>query len=642
MTERYPTDAELNSLSGTTDTEQDVLFVAAGESPYYTSFYKMLYRLLDVSRRAGDLRVYQDGDLTFGVRPGEYHNGDALVSYAGSQTNALTNNAGNYIYLTSDGTLTCNTTGFPTPSLAPHIPLAVVTTSAGAFNPIDGDLVDKRGLSLYGLVGGAKSDSKIIVERGVTAAGSGDNLVAAYAAASALTPGGAALSVTNRACVLIPPGDYDLSTYADGLEVDTEFVDLVGLVSANPSATRLYKQDLTTGAVVTQTTKDTRMIGFTIGHEADDGGCHGLHIVPTMLGGGVIDLGVDGDVLDLQMDIYSAVSISTDGGTTYELYHVTGLVNPPINYDSVLDRSTGVTASVKCKFWQCNEDSQYIDMRFMHGNPTSTAQHQKGWAVCGAVDIRGGWKRCYGEAWAWRVVNQGWIVAAMEDIEAGQFSITADGSTGEDGGGVIEANYSLIDGTYRRIQAGSWCIGSGSGYGCDVAADIYDSSFGSKCVAFCKTFSGSLFRCDGVENCFAAGGDFAGTAMDCTATDSSFGGRISGVGQCSGTLHRCVNTDMDGAVFYLAGATLDRCTFKMTDGDLVVLTLLDGASVIGGCTLIANGASACIADDANGTEGDGNDWNAVVFGCMMNTGLSANVNNTVTNHGNQVDANITI
>ena len=59
MTELYPSDATLNALSGTTDAEQEVLFVTTGESPYYTSFYKMLHRLLNVARRAADLRVFK-------------------------------------------------------------------------------------------------------------------------------------------------------------------------------------------------------------------------------------------------------------------------------------------------------------------------------------------------------------------------------------------------------------------------------------------------------------------------------------------------------------------------------------------------------------------------------------------------------
>ena len=46
-----------------------------GQSPYHVSFYKMQQRLLNVARRAGDLRVYKDGPLTFGVRTGFFMDG---------------------------------------------------------------------------------------------------------------------------------------------------------------------------------------------------------------------------------------------------------------------------------------------------------------------------------------------------------------------------------------------------------------------------------------------------------------------------------------------------------------------------------------------------------------------------------------
>jgi hypothetical protein len=157
MSEVYPTDAELNTLSGTTDSEQEVLFVTTGESPYYTSFYKMLSRLLAVARRAGDLRVYKDGDLTFGVRAGKFFNGDAVVNYAGAAAQALTNNATNYIYVTAAGALTVNTTGFPVPSVTPHIPLATIVTAAGDYDCRDvsdgGAVTDYRGRSIFQVCG---------------------------------------------------------------------------------------------------------------------------------------------------------------------------------------------------------------------------------------------------------------------------------------------------------------------------------------------------------------------------------------------------------------------------------------------------------------------------------------------------------
>ncbi|MHC4981550.1 MAG: DUF2793 domain-containing protein [Planctomycetota bacterium] len=155
MTELYPTDAELNDLSGTADSEQEVLFIATGESPYYTSFYKTLYRLLDVSRRAGDLRVYKDGDLTCGVRAGKFFDGDAERNYSGATAQSLTNNATNYVYLKADGTLVVNTTGFPVPSVTAHIPLATIVTAAGTY--AHSDITDYRGRAFLNVCRGGQT-----------------------------------------------------------------------------------------------------------------------------------------------------------------------------------------------------------------------------------------------------------------------------------------------------------------------------------------------------------------------------------------------------------------------------------------------------------------------------------------------------
>jgi hypothetical protein len=155
MPEQFPSDTTLNALSGTADGEQAVPYIPVGLSPYHTEFYKMLYRLLDVARRAGDLRVYKDdsGALKFGVRPGKWLNGNTAVDYEGAAGQGLTDNAVNTIYLTPDGTLTVNTSGFPTPSTTPHIPLATIATgtqsAAGAPGQYEhADITDHRGMAL--------------------------------------------------------------------------------------------------------------------------------------------------------------------------------------------------------------------------------------------------------------------------------------------------------------------------------------------------------------------------------------------------------------------------------------------------------------------------------------------------------------
>lgn len=118
------------------------------------------------------------------------------------------------------------------------------------------------------------SDALIIVLRGATDSASADNIRAAYTAAKALTPGGNALSATNRATVLIPPGVYDFGTgngTNHGLQLDAQYVDLMGL-NANPRTTRL------TSAIGT----DTR---GTVEQTVDDVRLANLHLAITSTGG---------------------------------------------------------------------------------------------------------------------------------------------------------------------------------------------------------------------------------------------------------------------------------------------------------------------------------------------------------------------
>jgi hypothetical protein len=67
--------------------------------------------------------------------------------------------------------------------------------------------------------GGLDSSAVILAQ-------AGDDLLAKYTAAKALTPNGSAKSATNRAALVIMPGTYALSAT---LTIDADFVDVVGL-----------------------------------------------------------------------------------------------------------------------------------------------------------------------------------------------------------------------------------------------------------------------------------------------------------------------------------------------------------------------------------------------------------------------------
>ncbi|MHC4394606.1 MAG: hypothetical protein ACYS1A_03030 [Planctomycetota bacterium] len=136
MAEVYPSDNTLLNIQS--DNETGVEFIPTGISPYYLQFRKLLYRLLLATKRANDLRVYDEGGLDIGVKNGKFWLGTGLVSYNGSTGNTLADDKDSiYVYLDSDGNLvTDEYSSFPNMAAVSHIRLATVTTSNGDIDSI--------------------------------------------------------------------------------------------------------------------------------------------------------------------------------------------------------------------------------------------------------------------------------------------------------------------------------------------------------------------------------------------------------------------------------------------------------------------------------------------------------------------------
>ena len=136
MAEVYPPDNELLNIQS--DSETGVEYIPTGTSPYYLQFRKLLYRLLLATRRANDLRVYDEGGLDIGVKGGKFWLVTQLISYDGSSGNTLADDKDSiYVYLDSAGSLVTNEySGFPDMATTPHVRLAIVTTSNGAIDSI--------------------------------------------------------------------------------------------------------------------------------------------------------------------------------------------------------------------------------------------------------------------------------------------------------------------------------------------------------------------------------------------------------------------------------------------------------------------------------------------------------------------------
>ena len=136
MAEVYPSDNELLNIQS--DGETGVEYIATGTAPYHLEFRKLLYRLLLATRRANDLRVYDEGGLDIGIKAGKFWLDTELMSYAGSSGNTLADDKQNiYVYLNSSASLITNEySSFPDMAAMPHIRLAIVSTSGGDIDSI--------------------------------------------------------------------------------------------------------------------------------------------------------------------------------------------------------------------------------------------------------------------------------------------------------------------------------------------------------------------------------------------------------------------------------------------------------------------------------------------------------------------------
>ena len=173
MAEVYPSDNELLNMQS--DSETGVEYIPTGTAPYYLHFRKLLYRLLLAVRRANDLRVYDEGDLDVGVKPGKFWLDTTLISYTGSTGNTLADDKANiYIYLNSSGTLVTNEySSFPDMATTPHIRLAQVSTSGGDIDSIIDCRTGHNFIMPYGAGGIKKTIEAHTADDALSAAESG-------------------------------------------------------------------------------------------------------------------------------------------------------------------------------------------------------------------------------------------------------------------------------------------------------------------------------------------------------------------------------------------------------------------------------------------------------------------------------------
>ena len=253
MSETQLTDAEALALAGTTDSDTDFEYHSVGQSTYYLDGFRQRHRILTITKAANALRVYKDGALTFGVRAGRFANGDSMVGYSAVTAQSLTDDATNYIYLTASGVLTKNTTGFPAPSTAPHIPLATILTASGGFEVAD--ITDYRSRAICSVLSGLSVQGANIlansyaVEASTAPSGSPNVLVASESGLTLTNEGAAAKNYHTLPTAAAGLTFTFIVQDTDGLRVTAAAGDTIR-IEADASPAEGYIESTTVGSTV--------------------------------------------------------------------------------------------------------------------------------------------------------------------------------------------------------------------------------------------------------------------------------------------------------------------------------------------------------------------------------------------------------
>ena len=334
----------------------------------------------------------------------------------------------------------------------------------------------------------------------------GTNLLAAYAEAKALTPHGAALSATNRAVVIVPPGSYDLGT--GQLTLDAEFVDLVGLTT-NRDSQYIFGTSNGVGTGV-------------LGQTADDVRIENLAVECTRASGGVLFDATDPaayfpDTTKLATLVRNC-SFRADNSNALAM-------RAAIEYAGTFTDCTGSAygfgyyGTASGTFTNCNGGGRAF-------GESGTASGTFTNCVC----ISGGFGGHNGAA-----------SGTFTDCTGGTNSFgggtggTASGTFLNCTGGAKSFGYTngTVSGTFTNCSGGDYSFG---GYG-TANGTFTGCAGGEYAFGFNGTASGTFTNCIGGRFSFGSAGTASGFFTNCTGADYAFAG--SG-GTASGTFTGCI------------------------------------------------------------------------------------------------------
>ena len=434
-----------------------------------------------------------------------------------------------------------------------------------------------------------ESSSIVIADQATTNTERFNRLKSAYEKAKLLTPGGNALSSTNRAVVLVPPGIYDGGADAR-LVLDTSYVDIIAMNQQIPSTDLSAEQPL-----------NTRIIGTLTGTVSTNNA--------------IVRVAVD----DIRL---SGLSIENYG------------VGVPIMISEVGGSVSSIYTNMYF-IWQ--EDTDYggwavLDFGGMWVN--CVCPNQAAFRLSPGVN--------------WSTGQNRYFTATMINCHGGDYSFGGDFDESDPSvehyfKGAKFYNCSSTGKAFGGCDV--FGIASDSDtlfYECEIKGGGGQSfSLGSNCAA-------TLIRCSGGEGCGGATyadsysgvtttGTFSGYAEGCRFGAGSLGGRLdtATTGKLTGTVVRSTVSDSTLS-HHLEGALIEDSKFTNAGSNIDCITLDDGNTVI---------KSSIIEVDSTGTGIPINAASAqdvVAVNCVFNNGandadgLGANVTNLATTPNNGV------
>jgi hypothetical protein len=356
----------------------------------------------------------------------------------------------------------------------------------------------------------------------------GDNLIEKYVEAKALTPNNQAKSETNRASLIILPGEYSVS---QELVIDTSFVDIIGLGAQvkNPSVTILNN-------TISVTANDVRVSGISVGNQqfkiADS---KPLQYFENCSGGdnsfssqnpynfqasGTFVNCTGGDVSFAGFRIASGTFINCSGG--YASFggdggYASGIFENCVGGDYSFGGGYGANAIGK--FTKCSGGTYSFGGQFGTANGTFTDCTGGEYSFAGEGGIASGtFNRCKGDFYSF----------GSYGVASGSFSnCSGESYTFAGEGGTASGTFLNCTGSYRSF--GGAGTASGTFINCITRQD---ESFGYYA-------SGTFIGCIAAFYSFGTGGTATGIFRDCIGEDYCFGTGLGFEGTASGTFINC-------------------------------------------------------------------------------------------------------